>query len=251
MLSRQPWVERCLNASTVDECGAARERWTPHVAVIDLMLAGESGVDAIARLRAVAPGVRVLLISAARGGSLGGGGAHGWRRRLRRKGPPGRRHRARRAHGRVRALRLPAPGTVQQGECGSRPASSRCSRGSGAAPRTQRSRRAAPLAAHGQGAHERALPQARRAEPCRGRRASAAARHRRLVAADSGRVLAWPFRRADGFGMPERGPATHPSDCSPLIGGIARRPSSASARRRRAWRDARDPLPRSGEPDPG
>lgn len=65
MLSRQPWVERCLNASTVDDAVQLAERWTPHVAVIDLMLAGESGVDAIARLRAVAPGVRVLLISGA------------------------------------------------------------------------------------------------------------------------------------------------------------------------------------------
>ncbi len=65
MLSRQSWVERCLNASTVDDAVQLAVRWEPHVAVVDLMLGGESGVDAIGRLRAVAPGVRVLLISGA------------------------------------------------------------------------------------------------------------------------------------------------------------------------------------------
>lgn len=65
MLSRQPWVERCLNACTIDDAVQLADRWTPHVAVVDLMLAGESGVEAIGRLRSVAPGVRVLLISGA------------------------------------------------------------------------------------------------------------------------------------------------------------------------------------------
>lgn len=65
MLSRQGWVERCLNASTVDVATELCRRWAPQVAVIDLMLGGASGIDAIGRLRAATPEVRVLLISGA------------------------------------------------------------------------------------------------------------------------------------------------------------------------------------------
>lgn len=65
MLSQQPWVGRCLTASTTAEALELAERHTPDVAVIDLFLGGESGVDVTARLQELVPGLRVLLVSGA------------------------------------------------------------------------------------------------------------------------------------------------------------------------------------------
>jgi DNA-binding NarL/FixJ family response regulator len=65
LLGGQPWVERCLAARTGEEALELTRRWSPHVALVDLFLAGESGADVCAAIRAASPHTRVLLISGA------------------------------------------------------------------------------------------------------------------------------------------------------------------------------------------
>ncbi len=65
LLGQQPWVERCLAARTGEEALALVRRYEPHVALVDLFLAGESGADVCAAIRAASPRTRVLLISGA------------------------------------------------------------------------------------------------------------------------------------------------------------------------------------------
>jgi len=65
LLEKQSWVERCLAASTggeaVDICGRLR----PEVALVDMLLGGESGAEVCEEIRKVSPETRVLLISGA------------------------------------------------------------------------------------------------------------------------------------------------------------------------------------------
>ena len=65
LLGQQPWVERCLAARTGAEALDLTRRYGPHVALVDLFLAGESGADVCAAIRAQSPSTRVLLISGA------------------------------------------------------------------------------------------------------------------------------------------------------------------------------------------
>jgi two-component system response regulator DesR len=65
LLTQQPWVERCLTARTGDEALELTRRYNPHVALVDLFLAGESGADVCAAIRQESPSTRVLLISGA------------------------------------------------------------------------------------------------------------------------------------------------------------------------------------------
>jgi DNA-binding NarL/FixJ family response regulator len=65
LLGRQPWVERCLAARTGAQALTLVERYEPHVALVDLFLAGESGADVCQSIRARSPSTRVLLISGA------------------------------------------------------------------------------------------------------------------------------------------------------------------------------------------
>jgi DNA-binding NarL/FixJ family response regulator len=65
LLGEQPWVERCLAARTGVEAIALTQSFRPHVALVDLFLAGESGADLCASIRAASPSTRVLLISGA------------------------------------------------------------------------------------------------------------------------------------------------------------------------------------------
>jgi DNA-binding NarL/FixJ family response regulator len=65
MLTQQPWVERCLTASSGSEAVALASRYRPHVAVVDLFIGEESGAEVCERLREAEPGVRVLLFSGA------------------------------------------------------------------------------------------------------------------------------------------------------------------------------------------
>ena len=65
LLGEQPWVERCLAARTGGEAIELARRLEPHVALVDLFLAGESGADVCESIRAVSPQTRVLLISGA------------------------------------------------------------------------------------------------------------------------------------------------------------------------------------------
>jgi two-component system response regulator DesR len=65
MLTQQPWVERCLTASSGTEAIELAARYRPHVAIVDLFIGEESGAEVCERLRAAEPGVRVLLFSGA------------------------------------------------------------------------------------------------------------------------------------------------------------------------------------------
>jgi two-component system response regulator DesR len=65
LLGEQPWVERCLAARTGAEALALLPTLRPHVALVDLFLAGESGADVCASIRRTSPSTRVLLISGA------------------------------------------------------------------------------------------------------------------------------------------------------------------------------------------
>lgn len=65
LLAEQPWVERYLAARTGDEALALTRALEPHVALVDLFLAGESGAELCAAIRTASPRTRVLLISGA------------------------------------------------------------------------------------------------------------------------------------------------------------------------------------------
>ena len=45
LLTEQPWVERCLSASSFDEALEMARRYEPHVALIDLFLGERSGAE--------------------------------------------------------------------------------------------------------------------------------------------------------------------------------------------------------------
>lgn len=63
LLADETWVERFDAAYTSEAALALAERYEPHVALIDLMLGGESGADLCEELRAASPDTRVLLMS--------------------------------------------------------------------------------------------------------------------------------------------------------------------------------------------
>jgi DNA-binding NarL/FixJ family response regulator len=63
LLSGETWVERFHAAYTVPQALELARRHEPHVALVDLTLAGESGADACERLREESPATRVLLMS--------------------------------------------------------------------------------------------------------------------------------------------------------------------------------------------
>jgi two-component system response regulator DesR len=65
LLGEQSWVERCLAARGADEALELTRRYRPHVALVDLFLGNESGVDVCESIRGSAPDTRVLLISGA------------------------------------------------------------------------------------------------------------------------------------------------------------------------------------------
>jgi DNA-binding NarL/FixJ family response regulator len=65
MLGNQPWVERCLSARNGGEAYALAERFSPHVALVDLFVGEESGAEICEQLRARSPVTNVLLISGA------------------------------------------------------------------------------------------------------------------------------------------------------------------------------------------
>jgi DNA-binding NarL/FixJ family response regulator len=65
LLGEQPWVERCLAARTGTEALELTRTFRPHVALVDLFLAGHSGADVCESIRAASPITRVLLISGA------------------------------------------------------------------------------------------------------------------------------------------------------------------------------------------
>ena len=65
LLTEQPWVERCVAARTAAEALQLTKTLRPHVALVDLFLASESGADLSRAIRELSPETRVLLISGA------------------------------------------------------------------------------------------------------------------------------------------------------------------------------------------
>jgi two-component system response regulator DesR len=65
LLGEQPWVERCLAARTGKEALELVRRYEPDVALVDLFVARESGVDVCQAIRQASPSTKVLLISGA------------------------------------------------------------------------------------------------------------------------------------------------------------------------------------------
>jgi DNA-binding NarL/FixJ family response regulator len=65
LLTQQQWVERCVSARTGAEALEMCKRYDPHVALVDLFLAGDSGADVCETLRREWPSTRVLLLSGA------------------------------------------------------------------------------------------------------------------------------------------------------------------------------------------
>ena len=65
LLTEQPWVERCLTATDVEEALGLARRYEPHVALVDLFLGEESGAELCEAIRRESPSTRVLLISGA------------------------------------------------------------------------------------------------------------------------------------------------------------------------------------------
>jgi two-component system response regulator DesR len=63
LLAAESWVERFVAAHNSAQALELARRYQPHVAVIDLQLAGESGAELCERIRDDAPGTRVLLMS--------------------------------------------------------------------------------------------------------------------------------------------------------------------------------------------
>ena len=65
LLERQPWVERCLAATSGAEARSIVQRAKPDVALVDLFLGSESGAEVCEGLRAASPQTKVLLVSGA------------------------------------------------------------------------------------------------------------------------------------------------------------------------------------------
>jgi DNA-binding NarL/FixJ family response regulator len=65
LLERQPWIARCVAVKTKGEALEAADELRPHVALIDLLLRGESGAELCEELHASLPDTRILLLSGA------------------------------------------------------------------------------------------------------------------------------------------------------------------------------------------
>jgi two-component system response regulator DesR len=65
LLGEQPWVQRCLAARTPGEAIELTKTLRPHVALVDLFLASDSGAELCQAIKEVSPQTRVLLISGA------------------------------------------------------------------------------------------------------------------------------------------------------------------------------------------
>jgi two-component system response regulator DesR len=80
LLGAEPWVDAYVSAYDGDGAATLAERYRPSVAVVDLAVGGDSGLDVCASLRAACPETRVLLMSPHRrlsGRSARGVGASG------------------------------------------------------------------------------------------------------------------------------------------------------------------------------
>ena len=197
LLERQPWVERCVAARTAEEALELVDRLHPDVALVDLFLGGRSGAELTADVVARSPDTRVLLISGAGRISPRGRRAAGARASSPRTGA---RPTSSRRCGWSRSGWRSSSRARGRAGAPSRSASARSSARSPPAPPTARSPPPLPLPAHGQGAHELDLSQARGPQPCRGREAGPAARADRLDARGG-----WYAPPARPWDPPDRG----------------------------------------------
>jgi len=65
LLTEQPWVERCVGATTIEEALDLTRRYRPHVVLVDLFIGKQSGAELCEALGREAPQARVLLMSGA------------------------------------------------------------------------------------------------------------------------------------------------------------------------------------------
>ena len=65
LLERQSWVSECVAATSGADAVRQAARIHPHVALVDLFLAGESGAEVAEELQRTDPSMKVLLISGA------------------------------------------------------------------------------------------------------------------------------------------------------------------------------------------
>jgi DNA-binding NarL/FixJ family response regulator len=63
LLTRLDWVTRCVGAGNGSDALELTERYEPHVAIVDLCVGEESGLDICRALRAARPAMKVLLMS--------------------------------------------------------------------------------------------------------------------------------------------------------------------------------------------
>lgn len=65
LLGRETWVERCVSATSRDEALPLARRYEPHVALVDVILGAESGVETARLICEASPGTRILMMSGA------------------------------------------------------------------------------------------------------------------------------------------------------------------------------------------
>jgi DNA-binding NarL/FixJ family response regulator len=63
LLCRLSWVQRCVQARDSGQALELAGRYRPHVAIVDLMIGSESGLELCTALRRTAPDTKVLLTS--------------------------------------------------------------------------------------------------------------------------------------------------------------------------------------------
>lgn len=66
LLTEQPWIERCLLATSSDESVALTRAHRPDVAILDISQTGPFAASITAAIRAAHPGVQILLSSRCR-----------------------------------------------------------------------------------------------------------------------------------------------------------------------------------------
>jgi DNA-binding NarL/FixJ family response regulator len=160
LLTEQPWVERCLTASSVEEALQMTRRYSPHVALVDLFLGEESGAELCEAIRRESPNTRVLLISGAGWISPQAAKAAGAAGFVSKDWP---------AHDVAMAVRMVGKGMTVFALRATLGARARGADSHGERRHQQGDRRAPlSLPAHCEGAHQRALSQAGSAQPRRG-----------------------------------------------------------------------------------
>jgi DNA-binding NarL/FixJ family response regulator len=63
VLTQQPWVAQCFGASSMEAAVDVARRRLPHIALVDLSVAGRPGLEVCRTLSAVRPHMRLLLMS--------------------------------------------------------------------------------------------------------------------------------------------------------------------------------------------